>query len=66
MVGGDLKGLFHALTDRNRGNDHNKLAPAVLLVQLEHGFDVDIGFASAGFHLNVQTAAPHVVYQLRG
>ena len=66
MVGGDLKGFFHALTDCNRGNDHNKLTPAVFLVQLEHGFDVDIGFAGAGFHLNVQAAAPHVVYQLRG
>ena len=66
MVGGDLKRLFHALTDRNGGNDHNKLTPAVLLVQLEHGFDIDIGFACAGFHLNVQAAAPHVVYQLRG
>ena len=66
MVGGDLKGFFHALTDRNGGNDHNKLTPAVFLVQLEHGFDVDIGFTSAGFHLNVQAAAPHVVYQLRG
>ena len=66
MVGGDFKGLFHALTDRNRGNDHNKLAPAVFLVQLEHSFDVDIGFAGAGFHLNVQAAASHVIYQLRG
>ena len=66
MVGGDLKRLFHALTDRNGGNDHNKLTPAVLLVQLEHRFDVDIGFTGAGFHLNVQAAAPHVVYQLRG
>ena len=66
MVGGDLKRLFHALTDRNGGNDHNKLTPAVFLVQLEHGFDIDIGFACAGFHLNVQAAAPHVVYQLRG
>ena len=65
MVGGDLKRLFHALTDRNGGNDHNKLTPAVLLVQLEHRFDVDIGFTGAGFHLNVQAAAPHVVYQLR-
>ena len=65
MFGGDLKGFFHALTDRNGGNDHNKLAPAVFLVQLEHGFDVDIGFAGAGFHLNVQAATPHVVYQLR-
>ena len=66
MVGGDLKRLFHALTDRNGGNDHNKLTPAVLLVQLEHRFDIDIGFAGAGFHLNVQAATPHVVYQLRG
>lgn len=66
MVGGDLKRLFHALTDCNGGNDHNKLTPAVFLVQLEHGFDIDIGFTGSGFHLNVQAAAPHVVYQLRG
>ena len=60
VVCGNLKGLLHTLTDRNRGNDHNKLAPAVLLVQLEHRLDVDIGFARAGFHLNIKAAMPQV------
>ena len=58
VVGGDLKGLLHALTDRNGGNDHDELAPAVLPVQLEHRLDVDIGLARAGLHLNIQTAPP--------
>ena len=60
VVCGDLKGLLHALTDRNRGNDHNKLAPAVLLVQLEHRLDIDIGLARAGFHFNIKAATPQV------
>ena len=60
MVCGDLKGLLHALTDRNRRNNHNKLAPAVLFVQLEHRLDIDIGFARAGFHFNIKAATPQV------
>lgn len=60
VVCGDFKGLLHALTDRNGGNDHNKLAPAVLFVQLEHRLDVDIGFARAGFHFNIKAATPQV------
>ena len=60
MVCGDLKGLLHALTDRNGGNDHDELAPAVLLVQLEHRLDIDIGFARAGFHFNIKAATPQV------
>ena len=54
MVGGNLKGLIDALTDSNRGNDHNKLAPSVKLVQLKHGLDVNIGFARTGLHLYVK------------
>ena len=60
VVCGDFKGFFHALTDRNRRNDHNKLAPAVLLVQLEHRLDIDIGLARAGFHFNIKAATPQV------
>ncbi len=60
VVCGDFKGLLHALTDRNRRNDHNILAPAVLLVQLEHRLDIDIGFARAGFHFNIKAATPQV------
>ena len=60
VVCGDLKGLLHALTDRNGGNDNNELAPAVLFVQLEHRLDIDIGFARAGFHFNIKAATPQV------
>lgn len=60
VVCGDFKGLLHALTDRNRRNNHNKLAPAVLLVQLEHRLDIDIGFARTGFHFNIKAATPQV------
>ena len=60
VVCGDFEGLLYALTDRNRRNDHNKLAPAVLLVQLEHRLDIDIGFARAGFHFNIKAATPQV------
>ena len=60
VVCGDFKGLLHALTDRNGGNDHDKLAPAVLLVQLEHRLDIDVGFARAGFHFNIKAATPQV------
>ena len=58
VVCGDFEGLLYALTDRNRGNDHNKLAPAVLFVQLEHRLDIDIGLARAGFHFNIKAATP--------
>ena len=60
VVCGDLKGLLHTLTDRNGGNDHDELAPAVLLVQLEHRLDIDIGFARAGFHFNIKAATPQI------
>ena len=49
-----LEGLVNALTNSNAGNHHNELAPAILLVQLEHGLDIDVGFARACFHLHIQ------------
>ena len=60
VVCGDFEGLLYALTDCNRGNDHDKLTPTVLLVQLEHRLDIDIGFARAGFHFNIKAATPQV------
>ena len=47
-----LQGLVHALAYGNRRHHNDKLAPTVALVQLVHGFDVGIGLAGAGFHLN--------------
>ncbi len=36
---------------------HDKLAPAVVLVQLEHGLDVGVGLAHAGLHLDGEVVA---------
>ena len=65
VVGGNLKGFFDSLSDCNGRHHHNKLAPAVLLVQLEHGFDIHIGFTGTGFHLDIQAAPPQLLHQLR-
>ena len=48
----DLKRFIHTLTDGNTGHDHDKLTPAVMLVQLIHGLDIGVGFADTCFHLN--------------
>jgi adenine-specific DNA-methyltransferase len=47
----------------NGRHHHDKLAPAVALVQFKDGFYVDIGFAGAGFHLHIQAAGPQVAGQ---
>ena len=47
--------LFDTLTDGDRRNNYNEFAPAVFLIQLEHGLDIHIGFTRTGFHLNIQT-----------
>ena len=60
-----LKGLFHAFTDRDTRHHDNKLAPAVTLVQLKHGLDIDIGFAGTGFHLDIKAAPAEVIHQRR-
>ena len=57
MLLGHLKGFIHALPDGHAGNDNNKLAPAVVLVQLEHGLDVGVGLAHTGLHLNGEIVA---------
>ena len=66
VVCGNLKGFFDSLPDCNGRHHHNKLAPAVLLVQLEHGFDIHIGFTGTGFHLDIQAATSQLLHQLRG
>ena len=57
MVNGDLEGLLHALANGDGRHDHDELAPAIALVQLEHGLDVDIRLARSGFHFHVQRTA---------
>ena len=57
MLLGHLKGLIHALTDSYAGDDNDKFTPAVVLVQLEHGLDIGISLAHAGFHLDGEVVA---------
>ena len=65
MVGHHIEALFDAFSNGNRRHHHNELAPAIHLVQLEHGFDVHIGFAGSSFHLNIQTAPAQALHQFR-
>ena len=54
VLGRDLQGFGHPFADGDAGHHDDELAPAVLPVQLEHGLDVAIGLAGAGFHLDIQ------------
>ena len=47
-----LQGFVYALADGHRRHDDDKLAPAIALIQLVHRFDVGIGLACAGLHLD--------------
>ena len=66
MICGNFKGFFHTFTDGNAGHDHNKLAPTVTLIQLEHRFDVNVSLAGTGLHLDIQRAATQRCHQLGG
>jgi len=63
VVYGHFKGFFHALADGDRRYNNNEFAPAVPLVQLEHGLDVDIGFACAVFHLDGEVIASFQLFR---
>ena len=64
VIGSDLKGLLYAFTDGDTRHNNDKFAPTIPLVQLEHGLDVNIGLACAGFHLDIQRASSQRCYQL--
>ena len=66
VIGSNLKGFLDAFTDGNTGHHNDKLAPAVALVQLEHGLDVHIGLAGTGFHLNIQRTSTQIFYKTGG
>ena len=66
MLHGHFKALLHALADGDGGNDHDEFRPAILLIQLKHGLDIDICFPGARLHLDIQAASPHVLHQDRG
>ena len=52
----DLQRLVNALFDGHRGHDDDELGKAVAPVQLKNGAQINIGFASAGFHLHREIA----------
>ena len=54
MLGRHLDRLGNAFADGDAGHHDDELRPAIPLVQLEHGTQVDIGLARAGLHLDVQ------------
>ena len=54
MIGSDLKRLLYTFTDGNARNNNDEFAPTIPLVQLKHSFDVNIGLASTGLHLNIK------------
>ena len=64
VIGSDLKGLLYAFTDGDTRHNNDKFAPTIPLVQLEHGLDVNIGLACAGFHLNIQRTPAQRCHQL--
>ena len=54
MLCGNFQRLGHTFTNGNARHHNDKLAPAILLVQLEDGFDIAISLAGAGFHLDIE------------
>ena len=63
--------LFHsfqafldAFTDCDGRHDNNKLIPSILLIQLKHSLDIDIGFACTCFHFDIKTALALTIYKL--
>ena len=52
----DVEAFLHSLSDSNAWNHHDKLGPAILLVQFEHGLDIDVCLSRTGFHLHVELA----------
>ena len=60
VVGGNFKRFLYALADSNTRHNNDKLAPAVLFVQLKHRLDIHIGFTRTGFHFNIKAAPTQV------
>lgn len=54
ILGHNLQRLSHTFTDGDAGHNDDEFAPAILLVQLENGFDVVVSLAGACFHLDVE------------
>ena len=56
MIYRNVEALLHTLSDSDAWNHHDKLGPAILLVQFEHGLDIDVCLSRTGFHLHIELA----------
>ena len=54
----NLEGLIDTFTNSNARHHDNKLAPTIMFIELEHGFDVGISFSDTGFHLDGKIIFP--------
>ena len=66
MILHHLEAFLNTFTDRNGWYNYNKLTPPILLVQLEHRLDINIGFTGSGLHLYIKRADPHMFCKGRG
>ena len=55
-----LETFLHTFPDGNGGDNHNELAPTILLIQLKHGLDVNIGLSGSRFHFHIKRTGPHM------
>ena len=51
-----IEGLGNAFSYRNARHDNDKLAPPVSAVEFKHSAYIDVSFARACLHFNIQTA----------
>ena len=66
VIGGDFKCLFDPLTDCNGRDNDNELTPAIFLIQLEHGLDINISLTCTGFHFNIKAAPSQILNERLG
>ena len=61
MIYRNVEALLHSFSDGDAWNHHDKLGPAILLVQFEHRLDIDVCLSSTGFHLHVELAGTELL-----
>ncbi len=67
MLSGDLERFLHPFAYGDTWNDNDELAPAILLIQLEHRLDITVGFTGPCLHLDIEVDfADFVADELRG
>ena len=66
MVFKHIEALVHAFTNSDGRNNYDELVPAVALVELEHGLDVDVGLSGTCLHLDVKAEFAKVADEFGG